>query len=204
MLFAIKILDKPKSSDLRDTLRKEHLDYLARYDNAMVFDGPFLTEDGTRELGSFRILDVPNRQAAEAHIFGEPFVTGGLQYGEQIFRYQATVPHSYLDCPRTEGNIQFFVMAFDKPEKTVARDSLFELHMLYHESVAASFMTYGQLITDEGDRTIGSLMMLDVPDIDTAYRLWANEPLVHSDLFESVEFHRWRFGRTFDRFNKRP
>ncbi|MEQ8193803.1 MAG: YciI family protein [Rhodospirillales bacterium] len=204
MLFAIKILDKPDAAHLRDVLRKEHLDYLAQFDNAMIFDGPFLTDDGSRELGSFRIMDAPNRQAAQDHVDREPFVTGGLQHGERICRFQATVPYTYLDCPRTPGNIQFFVMALDKPNRAHERDSLFDTHMRYHETVAKSCMTYGQLITDEGDRTLGSLLMFDVPDIDTAYRLWANDPLVHSDLFETVVMHRWRFGRTFDRFNKRP
>ena len=67
MEFVIKIYDRPEAAALRDVHRKAHLDYLKRFDGVTRFAGPFLTDDGARELGSFRILDLADRAAAEEH-----------------------------------------------------------------------------------------------------------------------------------------
>jgi uncharacterized protein YciI len=61
---------------LRDEFRKAHLDYLKLFEAATYFDGPFLTDDGTRELGSFKILDMPDKAAVEQHEADEPFING--------------------------------------------------------------------------------------------------------------------------------
>ena len=58
---------------------KAHLDYLKRFDGVTRFAGPFLTDDGKRELGSFRILDLADRAAAEEHVANEPFIIEGIQ-----------------------------------------------------------------------------------------------------------------------------
>jgi uncharacterized protein len=200
MLFTVKTLDKENSGALRDELRKAHLNYLKLFESATYFDGPFLTDDGTRELGSFKILDMPDKATVEQHEADEPFITGGLQYGTTIHRYEAQVPYTFRDCPRKRGNIQFLVLAYDKSGQGDLREELDASHRAYRESIHDTCITFGALLTEAGDKPTGTLSILDAENIGAAKELWENDPFVQGGLFDSIEFYRWRFGRIFDQF----
>ena len=200
MEFVIKIYDKPEAAELRDVHRKAHLDYLKSFDDVTRFAGPFLTDDGELELGSFRILDLPDRAAAEAHVANEPFIIEEIQERPSVHRWRATVPYSWRDCPRKEGNLQFYVHAHDKADGGAIRKSLHEEHVAYLTENNDSVMVRGPLVTDDGETRNGSVLLLDFPDIEAARAFWAEEPYSRAGLYESVEFYAWRFGRVFDRF----
>jgi len=202
MLFAVKTLDRENSGALRDKLRKAHLDYLKRFETTTYFDGPFLIDDGTRELGSFKILNMPDKAAVVRHEADEPFIAGGLQYGMMIYRYDAHVPYTYRDCPRTKGNIQFLILAFDKQDQGDLRVELEPAHRRYRDTLHESCITFGTLADEDGNKSIGTLTILDAENIETARDVWENDPFVTGGLFEAVEFHRWRFGRIFDQFSE--
>ena len=200
MEFVIKIYDRPEAAALRDVHRKAHLDYLKRFDGVTRFAGPFLTDDGARELGSFRILDLADRAAAEEHVANEPFIIEGIQERASIRRWRGAAPYSWRDCPRKEGNLQFYVHALDKADGGAIRKAHREAHSAYLTEHGDSVMVRGPLLTDDGETRNGSVLLLDFPDIDAARAFWAEEPYNRLGLYESVEFYAWRFGRVFDRF----
>ncbi len=200
MEFAIKIYDKPEAATLRDVHRKAHLDYLKDFDAATRFAGPFLSDDGARELGSFRILDLPDRAAAEEHVANEPYLIAGIQERPSVHRWRATVPHTWRDCPRGEGNLQFYVHGLDRADAGTLRADLHGEHVAYLRAHADSVMVRGPLTDDAGEVRNGSVLLLDFPDIGAARAFWAEEPYNRAGLYASVEFYAWRFGRVFDRF----
>lgn len=198
MYFAIKINDVPDSGPLRDIHRQEHLDYLKTFDPFTLFAGPILTEDRTKELGSMRLIEFPDRAAAQKHVDDEPFLIHGVQKGYAIHRWRPGVPHTWRDCPRAEGNAQYYILAHDKPGSAGLRAEHQAAHVahLSHPGV----MTRGPLVEDDDDtKKIGSAILLDMPDLETAKAFWADEPYNKSGVYESVEFYGWRFGRVFDR-----
>ena len=201
MLFAIKIYDREDDGTLRDANRRAHLDYLKAFEPQTLFAGPTLSEDLTTEAGSHRLMELPDRAAAERHVAGEPYVIAGLQYGAEIHPWSASVPYTWRDCPRTQGNVQYLIHAIDKPGGGGLRDRLRAEHQAYQASVEGLFITRGPLLSDDRERQIGSLMIIDVPDLAAARDFWEGEPFNRGGLFESVEFYGWRFGRVFDRFN---
>ena len=200
MLFAIKIFDQADSGALRDIHREAHLDYLAQFDDATLFAGPFTTDDGSQELGSFRLLDLPNRKAAEDHVAGEPFIQEGVQYGPVVYRYDNKAPYTWRDCPRTEGNIPMLVFALDGPGMIEKRKELQSAHRGFLEERADITMMRGPLVEEDGVTPVGSAFMFDVPDMETGRAMWAEEPNNKAGVYETVETYRWRFGRIFDRF----
>ncbi len=201
MEFAIKIYDVPGSGALRDEYRTRHLDYLKQFDESTRFSGPFLTDDGEAELGSFRINEFPDRAAALRHVADEPFVLGGVQKKEAVIhRWQASVPYSYRDCPREKGNIQFLIHAIDKPNCAALRDEIRQEHREYLAAAEKMIMVRGPLVSDDGATQIGSLLLIDVPGLAAAKAFLDGEPFNKGGLFETVEFYRWRFGRISDRF----
>lgn len=200
MLYSILIFDKPNSAALRDVHRKTHLDYLEAFDAQTLFAGPFTTDDESEDLGSLRLIDMPDRAAVDKHIADEPYVIHGIQDRWEVARWQEALPYSWRDCPRTKGNIQALFYAIDHPDGAGKRAEHREAHEAYLKEHADSIMMQGPLLDDSGEQPIGSVFLLDVPDLDAGRALMDAEPYCQSGLYERVMFHRWRFGRVFDRF----
>ncbi len=200
MLFSILIYDEPNSAALRDEYRQAHLDYLAAFDAQTLFAGPFTTDDESADLGSLRLIDFPNRAAAEKHIADEPYVIGGVQKRWQVHRWRESLPYSWRDCPRKEGNIQALFHGLDHAGGVAKRKEHREAHEAYLNENSHSMMMRGPLLDDEGVEPVGSVWLLDVPDLDAGSELLKGDPFYKSGIYKEVTYHRWRFGRVFDRF----
>ncbi len=200
MLFSILIFDEPDTAALRDEYRQRHLDYLKAFDDQTLFAGPFTTDDESADLGSLRLIEFPDRAAAERHVAGEPYVTGGVQKRWRIDRWKCSVPHTWRDCPRTKGNIQALFHGIDKPEGPQIRAANKADHEAYLDGHAESIMCRGPMLSDDGAAQVGSVILLDVPDVAAGRSFLENEPFFKAGCFRDVTFHRWRFGRVFDRY----
>ena len=73
----------------------------------------------------------------------------------------------------------------------------YEAYLAQHASMV---MARGPLITDDGEGAIGSVLLLDVPDMGTARAFMEQEPFYNNGVYKGINFHRWRFGRVMDRF----
>ncbi len=200
MLFSLLIFDVPDSASLRDEWRQRHLDYVKALDAETLFAGPFTTDDESADLGSLRLVDFEDRAAAERNVAEEPYVIGGVQTRWKIHRWRASTPHSWRDCPRREGNIQAMFHGLDGPKGPEIRAALRDAHAAYWEAHGQSVLVRGPLLADDGESAIGSVILMDVPDLAAARALMADEPFHKAGCYEDVIFHRWRFGRVFDRF----
>jgi uncharacterized protein YciI len=200
MHFAILIYDEPNAAALRDQYRQAHLDYLTAFDAQTLFAGPFTTDDESADLGSLRLIEFPDRATAERHVAEEPYVLGGVQKRWHIQRWLPRLPYSWRDCPRTRGHLQAMFHGFDQPGSRALRAEFREAHEAYLAAHASMVMARGPLVTDDGAGTIGSVLLLDVPDMDTARAFLEKEPFYSHGVYQESNFHRWRFGRVMDRF----
>lgn len=73
MLYIIHQIDKPDAADVRAAHREAHFAYLDEHKDILVLGGAMLAEDGVTRTGSVLIINVPNREAAEAFSANEPF-----------------------------------------------------------------------------------------------------------------------------------
>ncbi len=200
MQFSILIYDEPNSAALRDEHRMAHLDYLEAFDAQTLFAGPFTTDDESADLGSLRLIDFPDRAAAEKHVADEPYVIGGVQKRWQINRWRSSLPYSWRDCPRKEGNIQALFYGCDHAGGMAKRTEHQEAHEAYRNQHSDMIMMRGPLLDDAGADPIGSVLLLDVPDLDAGRALLDGDPFHKAGIYKDVMYHRWRFGRVFDRF----
>ncbi len=179
MHFAILMYDEPNSAALRDERRTAHLDYLKAFDDQTLFAGPFTTDDESADLGSLRLIDLADRAAAEKHVADEPYVIGGIQKRWKVHRWRGSVPYTWRDCPRKEGNIQALFYGLDHPGGMAKRTENRDAHEAY--------------LNEHGDKVM-------VPDLDAGRELLEGDPFHKAGVYKDVEYHRWRFGRTSDRF----
>lgn len=200
MLFSILIFDEPDSAALRDIHRKAHLAYLKERDAQTLFAGPITTDDESADLGSLRLVEFPDVAAVETHIANEPYVTGGIQKRWIVRRWRASVPTTWRDCPRAPGNIQALFHGLDGPDGARIRQKYHDAHTAYLNKHAQTVIVHGSLLDDAGEKEVGSLLLLDIPDMETARAFMAEAPLNRAGCHVDVTFHRWRFGRVFDRF----
>jgi uncharacterized protein YciI len=200
MHFAILIYDEPDSAALRDQFRQAHLDYLKEFDAQTLFAGPFTTDDEAADLGSLRLIEFPDRAAADRHVDDEPYILGGVQKRWHIHRWLPRLPYSWRDCPRTQGHIQAMFHGFDQPGSSALRQEFRAVQEAYLARHASMVIARGPLVSDNGDTEIGSVFLLDVPDMDVARAFIEKAPFYSNGVYKDVDLHRWRFGRVMDRF----
>jgi uncharacterized protein YciI len=70
--YYIKLYDEPDSGAIRDANREQHLKYLNDMRKDALFVGPILEEDLSTELGSIRLINLPDRAAAQANVWASP------------------------------------------------------------------------------------------------------------------------------------
>ena len=78
MHFAIICIDKPDHGHVRAENREAHIAYLKAQGDRLVTAGPFLSDDGSAMTGSLIVLDVADRDAAQAFADDDPYAQAGL------------------------------------------------------------------------------------------------------------------------------
>jgi len=78
MIYALTLLDRPGSGELRERMRPEHKAYLGVIAERIAFAGPLTSDDGQTMIGSLLAIDFDSRDAAHAWLAGEPFTKAGL------------------------------------------------------------------------------------------------------------------------------
>jgi len=77
MLFAVIRHDKPHSLELRLSERPKHLLYLETVLDKIMSGGALL-DDAGKQIGSMLMIDVADKQAADAFAIADPYVDAGL------------------------------------------------------------------------------------------------------------------------------
>jgi uncharacterized protein len=84
----------------------------------------------------------------------------------------------------------FVALCLDKPDHVDLRLSTRAAHLAYLDRHAASVKLGGPFL--EGDRPVGSMLILDCPDEAAARALLAEDPYAQAGLFERVELRAWK------------
>jgi uncharacterized protein len=92
VIYAITLMDRPDSGDLRLRVRPEHKAYLAAVADRMAFAGPLTTDDGRTMIGSLLAIDFESREAAHAWLADEPFTKAGLYASTSVHAFENLWP----------------------------------------------------------------------------------------------------------------
>jgi uncharacterized protein YciI len=85
-LYVVYMEDGQRSAEIRTATRGAHLAYLKQHQDILVLGGALLAEDGKTRTGRMLVLNVPNREDAEAFSANEPFRRAGLFASVRITR----------------------------------------------------------------------------------------------------------------------
>lgn len=80
----------------------------------------------------------------------------------------------------------FVIYCLDKPGHDEVRLANRAAHIEYARRNADKMLVGGPLLSDDGQRMIGSMLVIDLPDRGAADALMANDPYVKAGLFDSI------------------
>ncbi|MCC3246806.1 YciI family protein [Methylocystis sp. WRRC1] len=84
----------------------------------------------------------------------------------------------------------FAVLCYDKPDHLDLRMSTRAAHLAYLDRHAANVKLGGPFL--EGEKPVGSMLILDCADEAAARALLAEDPYAQAGLFERVELRPWK------------
>ena len=90
MLFAVHALDHPDGIKTRLAhyeAHKAHLPTAADYGVTLVISGPLVADDGETMIGSFMLIEAPDRASVERFNGADPFARGGVWASVAITRF---------------------------------------------------------------------------------------------------------------------
>lgn len=96
--------------------------------------------------------------------------------------------------------MQAMFYGLDQPGGQALRETFRAAHEAYLDAHADRIMTRGPLVADDGKTPVGSVLLLDVPNMDAARTFMEKEPFYSHGVYKESVLHRWRFGRVMDRF----
>ncbi|MBM3340949.1 MAG: hypothetical protein FJY56_02395 [Betaproteobacteria bacterium] len=194
MHWLIKCRAKPAIDELRAATLPAHTKFLDGYAKETWYSGPIFTDDNKNALGSLRLIEFPDREAANTYINADPYTKAGIFQSIAIERWMPRLEVRQRDYPRKPDTLQFVIHAHDQADGSARRAPLREAHEAYLKRHEGIFIARGPLLDDAGERSIGSLIMLDVANKAEAEAFWANEPFNRAGVYEWVTMERWRFG----------
>ncbi|WP_457421946.1 YciI family protein [Roseateles sp. P5_E7] len=91
-LFAVRFHDKPDAGELRRELLQAHLEWVAAQADTLRAAGSLRESPEATPAGGLWVVRAADRAAVEALIATDPFTTGGLRAGWDIFYWSKALP----------------------------------------------------------------------------------------------------------------
>ncbi|MGM9481056.1 YciI family protein [Roseateles sp. NT4] len=91
-LFAIRFHDKPGAGELRRQLLQAHLEWAAENAEMVRAIGSLRESPESTPVGGLWVVRAPDKATVEALIATDPFTTGGLRAGWDIFYWSKALP----------------------------------------------------------------------------------------------------------------
>ena len=193
MHWLIKCRSKPNTDDLRNATIDAHRNFLDGYPEVTWYSGPIFTDDNKNAIGSLRLIEFPDRASALAYINADPYTKAGIFQSISVERWKPGKDMRQRDYPRRLGTMQFVIHCHDKLDGGARRAELSDAHRDYLKRHDDSIVVHGALLDDDGVKTIGDVMILDVADKAQAEAFWKDEPLNRAGVCDWT-MERWRFG----------
>ena len=193
MHWLIKCRSKPDTDALRLATIDAHRHFLDGYPERTWYSGPIFTDDNKNAIGSLRLIEFPDRHAALAYINADPYTKAGIFEKISVERWRPGLDVRQRDYAHRDGTMQFVIHCHDRPGGAARRGELRAAHLDYLGQHKGIIVARGALVDDDGEKTNGSVLILDVEDKAQAEAFWAGEPFNRAGVYEWT-MERWRFG----------
>jgi uncharacterized protein len=190
--FFVYSRDAAEASALRndDELLEAHWSYMDRFAASMIARGPTLAADRETATGSLHVLELPNADAAQMFVEGEPNNRAGVYAEHSVWRFENLLGRTMWEFSGAADEPRFLIIArLDggevSGEPLPAQDISAELR--------ERWILYGALSTLDNDRPVGVALAVQAPTRQLLDAL-VEEGWPGFALLPEVEVHDWEFG----------
>jgi uncharacterized protein len=92
MQYVLYCVDKSGHAQTRADNRNAHLEYLAKFGDAIAAAGPLLDDAGSAMIGSLLIMDFPDRAAVDRFLANDPYSKAGLFASVRVTPWRKVLP----------------------------------------------------------------------------------------------------------------
>jgi hypothetical protein len=188
--------DAPGTEELLEEFAEAHWSFMDGYADVMIARGPTTDPDGDIHTGSMHMVDLPDAEAANVFAFGEPFYRAGV-YGEVLKRrWRNVLGRTMWGFAGADDARRFLLIGHGADGIEAVRDELVARRRRYlrEGGYLDRFIERGPLLSDDGERWMGSALLVELPDRASVDAMLAQDPYVLEGLYARVEVHPWRFG----------
>ena len=87
----------------------------------------------------------------------------------------------------------FALVAHDRPNSVARRMELRPEHLKHLDALGDTLVLAGPFLADNGDM-VGSIVVIEAETLDAAREIFARDPFMAGNLFDSVTIKPWRLG----------
>lgn len=87
--------------------------------------------------------------------------------------------------------MQFALVAYDRPNAVAQRMELRPEHLMHLESLGDTLVLAGPFLDDAG-AMVGSIMVIEAESLEAARAIYARDPFMAHNLFDSVTVKPWK------------
>lgn len=87
----------------------------------------------------------------------------------------------------------FALICTDKPDSTALRMEVRPRHLAYIQSRISEVKLAGPFVSEDGQTMLGSLLILDLPNLAAARAFAAADPYAQAGLFSNVDIRPWKW-----------
>ena len=196
MEFFFYCRDEPGTEALLDKHADAHWSFMDGYAAEIIARGPTTDLAGENHTGSMHMVDLPNAEAANVFAFKEPYYLAGA-YGEVLKRrWRNVLGRTMWDFAGAEGRRRFLIIGHGADGIDTVHDDLVTRRRRYLQDGAYldRFIERGPLLSDDGERWMGSVMLVELADRTSVDAMLAQDPYSLEGLYARVEVHPWQFG----------
>ena len=87
----------------------------------------------------------------------------------------------------------FALVAHDRPNSVARRMELRPDHLKHLDALGDTLLLAGPFLADNGDM-VGSIVVIEAETLDAAREIFARDPFMVGNLFDSVTIKPWKLG----------
>lgn len=195
MQFHIQLIDDDQHPERRGQSRDGHWAYFDAHVENFHARGATRADDNTAFLSSVVFVEFPDWDSVREFAANEPNNLNGVYKEVIIRRWGNGLGRKQRDFPRKEGQINWYIRGYGKPNMHERRMELLDAHTAYFAAYdEENFIVRGGVWDDDHTEWQGSANLIALPSREAVMEFLEDEPFYKNGLYESVLIERYGFG----------
>lgn len=169
-------------------------DYARALGECLIGYGHIVSDDASVVRATTWFVQLDNRAAAEAFVADDPLNRAGVYERIDIRRWSNSFLRRAADYTR-KGMQQYLCTGSKIPDAAAFFAQHLHAHETYFKQYEESFIFRGPLRSPDGAESVGTALLLELPDRAAAGNFWNNEPFAANGGYQNdSRIYRWVFG----------